>query len=75
MPHVDRILVRRRPKMWIVALASLVLVTVSLAQVRGPIKPGRRRPPRPPASRAVEAVWLSGTLVKVRGSYFVLENG
>ena len=60
--------------MWIVALASLVLVTVSLAQVRGPIKPGRRRPPRPPASRAVEAVWLSGTLVKVRGSYFVLET-
>ena len=60
--------------MWIVALASLVLVTVSPAQVRGPIKPGRRRPPRPPVSRAVEAVWLSGTLVKVRGSYFVLET-
>ena len=74
MPQVDRILVGHRPKMWIVALASLVLVTVSPAQVRGPIKPGRRRPPRPPVSRVVEAVWLSGTLVKVRGSYFVLET-
>ena len=72
MLQVDSIFAGRRPTGWVLALVSLVLVTVSLAQVRGPIQPGRHRPPRAPVSRAAEAVWLSGTLVKVRGSYFVL---
>ncbi len=74
MLQVDSFFAGRRPTAWILTLASLALATVSGAQIRGPITPGRRRPPRPPASRAVEAVWLSGTLVKVRGSYFVLET-
>ena len=74
MLQVDSILIRRWPKVWILALASLALVTMSLAQVRGPITPGRRRPSRLPVPRAAEVVSLSGTLVKVSGSYFVLET-
>ena len=66
--------IRNRRRRWPIALMSLALASVSLAQIRGPITPGRRRPPRPPASLAAEVVLLSGTLVKVRGSYFDLET-
>ena len=74
MPLFENPRIRNRRKRWPIALMSLALASVSLAQIRGPITPGRRRPPRPPPSLAAEVVLLSGTLVKVRGSYFVLET-
>ena len=74
MPLFENPSIRNRRKRWPIALMSLALASMSLAQIRGPITPGRRRPPRPPPSLAAEVVLLSGTLVKVRGSYFVLET-
>ena len=52
-------------------LCCLLLAAAALAQVRGPLSPGRRRPPRPPAQSTTVMI-LQGTLEQVDDVSLVL---
>ena len=52
-------------------LCCLLLAAAALAQVRGPLSPGRRRPPRPPVQSTTVMI-LQGTLEQVDDVSLVL---
>ena len=54
-------------------LCCLLLAAAAVAQVRGPLSPGRRRAPRPPA-RSTTVVILQGTLEQVDDVALVLST-